>query len=303
VGKSVKGSAMQAVAMSRARARTTTTRSSNSSGKSTKHGTGSNNPGTRVMQRATWRARQNKKGSKSEIKEANDILKHLPSSLAKEYTSIHAFVSKMSFKSFMTVHLFQKMFLSWLSKLKGKEIPILAMEIILIHANFVKSETFPLIQSIVDDPLPFLAYLTKVLSSHDMNTTLLSKNFSWKNEKGPRQRKNSPVMYIMRKDVCSIGKCIMFIYEVAVISHIKLGKIGRCRSWSFIACDEAKNMPRMLEEETELTYLNLKGEMFNFVSNVLRGTVKHHSYSNDYINVPLLLRETRSLFPAQMQRR
>jgi ribosomal protein L19E len=106
VGKFVKVSAMQAVVMSRARARTTTARSSNSSGRSTKHGTGSNNPGTRVMQQVTWRACQNKKRSKFEIKEANDILKHLPSSLVKEYTSIHAFVNEMSFKSFLTVHLF-----------------------------------------------------------------------------------------------------------------------------------------------------------------------------------------------------
>jgi hypothetical protein len=89
MSKSVKVSAIQAVATSRARARTIATRSSNSSGKSTKHGTGSNNPGTSVMQRATWRARKNKKGSKFEFKEANDILKHLSSSLSKEYTSIH----------------------------------------------------------------------------------------------------------------------------------------------------------------------------------------------------------------------
>jgi hypothetical protein len=66
-------------------------------------------------------------------------------------------------------------------KIKRKRNPILVMEIILIHANFVKSETFPLIQSIVDDPLPSLVYLKGVLLSYDMNTTLLSKNFSWKN--------------------------------------------------------------------------------------------------------------------------
>jgi hypothetical protein len=81
------------------------------------------------MHRATWRAHQNKKGSKSEIKEANDILKHLPSSLAKEYMSIHVFATKMSFKSFIAVYLLQKMFLSWLSKLKGKETPSLSWKL------------------------------------------------------------------------------------------------------------------------------------------------------------------------------
>ena len=296
VGKSVKGSAAQAMSMSRARARTTTTGRSNMSNKPT-------NPAPRVVQRSTWKARNNKKNPKSSNKDSNEILKSLPSSLAKEYMTVHAIVSKMTFNDSIAIYLLQQMFLSWLLKQKGKEAPVHAMDFILRHANFVKTETFPLIKSIVDDPFPLLAYLTKVILSHDPDTKLLAKTFSSKNENMPKHNVKNPTMYMMRKFSSSIQECIILIYEVSVISHINLGKIGRCRSWTFITCNDDKNIPSLVEMEKIMSSLNLRGKMFNFVSSVLRGAVKHYSYMKHNLDVPSLLRETRIIFPARIQRR
>jgi hypothetical protein len=103
----------------------------------------------------------------------------------------------------------------------------------------VKFETFPLKQSIVDDPLPSLAYLTKVLLFHDMNTMLYPKYLSWRNKNGPRQRMNSP-------------EYIIFIYELTIYFPYQ-AETNRGHSF---ACDEAKNMPQMLEEEIVLVHLD-----------------------------------------------
>ena len=144
----------------------------------------------------------------------------------------HAIAIKISEKSFIATNILQRVFLSWLSRLKGKEIPIHTINFILMHANFVNVKTFPLIQAIFDDPYPFLRYLTKVVISQNMDTTVLAKNFSWRNS----DTKN-PIMYIMRKVGSSEQKFMLFIYEISMVSHVKHRKFGRVRCWSFISCN------------------------------------------------------------------
>jgi len=329
VGKSVKGSAMQAVAMSRAKARTNAGTRPTTDAKISKYGV-SGNLAPRAIQRSTWKAHKkkpNKSNNPSEKgKEVNEILKHVPSNLIKEYVAVQNFIFTLSLKRIRVINLYQKMFLAYLSNLKDKEVPIQAMEFILTHAYFVKTESFLLLQSIVEDPFPFLSYLTKVSLSHDTNITQIAKNFTWAAEKGHKKNVPNPTIYLMKQAASFTKIDLVLVHEVSVISHQSLGKIGRCRSWLFICSNKFNKLPWAKEKEkvikpysrysmsqlekeskvinnktnTALTNMNLNGEMFNFISTILRRVVNRQLKS---IDIPLLLRETKALFPSQIQTR
>ncbi len=289
VGKSVQGSAMQA--MQRARARATAIRSS--APPKPNIGSGS---APKDLKRSTWNAREMKKQTK---KESNETLKYLPSSLARDYIGI---LSKLATEESMTtiVNLLQKTFVMWLVKFKGDEIPFKAMEFILPHANYVNIQTFSLIQSVVIDPIPFLKYMSYILVSQFTNTIILSSNFGLRNKELPMTTMTNLTVYIMRKIKNSEQKSIIFIYEVSVISHISLKRIGRIKCWSFMQ----HNGNRLTAKEKDFATLNIRRDLFNFSSSIIRSFMKHSSYDNmSYLDMSLLLRETKSLFPTRIQRR
>ena len=306
VGKSVKGSAMQAVAMSRARAsanRSNPTRSAISKSAS-KSASNTGKPTQRVFQKSTWKARNNKKISEPKKPQENDIfLKNLPLSLAKEYMTLHTSIAKSSInRSFISMN-YQQFFVSWLSKLEGKEISLPTVGFILAHANLVRMQTFALLQTIVNHSYQFMTYLAKVISSQDSSSAILAKSFAWNSKKDSWHGSIDPVIFVMRKVNSPSKKMSMIvILEVGMKVHKKLGKFGRYRCWSLISHKEIKKIHNAAFNEVMLSNLNLKGELFNFVNTILERSLKY-SQSNLNYDVPSTLRASCRMFPTNYQKK
>lgn len=297
VGKSVKGAAMQAVAMSRARARASTSRPSNVTTVA-KPNTG--NPPPKVVRTSSWKTRNDKPNTRAEKQDNIEIMKYLPPSLAKEYMGAHNIIAKYSVPGFAASNILQKVFISWLPKFKGKQIHTFAMEFITLHANFVNVQTFQLMQSMFDDPCPFLTYLSKVLISQFNSTTILSKNFSWMHKERLKQNVMHPTVYIMRKIALSENQVMLLIYKISVFSTKEHGKFGQIKCWSFLNSQSKA----LAKKDTALASLDAKFDLFNFALSLLRGIIKNHSqhYTHN-ISIPSLLRETKAIFPTRVQRR
>lgn len=300
VGKSVQGSAIQAMAMSRARARATTGRPGSFS-KGTKLTTGSSPATTRkVMQRSSAKAPKVTNITRPEKANINEMLKRLPQSLAKEYIGSHAQMIKQYTSGNIASMHFQQFFIKWLLKMKGKEIPYNTVDFVLTHSNFLTVMTFPLIQSIVDNPRPFLSFFSSMFMSQLTDVTILSNNFSMRNHETDEYKPETHVIYLMKKCEFSEEKSMIFIYELSIISHVTLKRIGRLRCWSIT------NNPNktLMKRQSLFASLNVESEMFNFSLSILRGAIEHHA--NHYkhnIDISLLLRETQLLFPMRVQGR
>ncbi len=301
VGKSVKGAAMQAVAMSRARASRPNTSRSVMTAKSGRSLSSVSKPPQRVMQKSTWKARNNNKKAVDLIKKQDDdIIKNLPPSLAKEYKLLQLSILKKSISKNATPIVYQQFFLSWFSKGKEREIPLAAIQFILSHANLLKVHTSALIQEALKHPCQYLSYLIKVMQSQDRSTTILAKNYSNRQQDGGTDPIN-PTIYIMRKiDSFSKTRSMVVVYEISILHHQKLGKICRYRSWSLISCDEANNVFDPIFNNIFLTNLNIKGEAFNYVGTILRRSLKHHS-NNEGLDIASILRTCYHMFPSHMQ--
>lgn len=302
VGKSVKGSYKQAVAMSRARAASgsnasrsvmTTAKSGRSSSSA------STKPPQRVMHKSTWKARNSKKPITPKKNQDTDVLRMLPPTLGKEYKSLQTSLLKRSINDINKPMAYQQLFVSWLSTIKGKQVTLATINFVLSHANLVKVQTFALIQTALEHPHQFLSYILKVMLAQDTSTVLLAKNYSIQKNKDAHLL--NPTMYMMRKiNLLSKKRSMIVIYEISILSHNCLGKICRCRSWSLISCNEAKNVFDPIFNNIFLTNLNIKGESFNYVCTRLRRSLRHGLKDGD-LNIASTLRASFAMFPSHMQ--
>jgi len=119
------------------------------------------------------------------------------------------------------------------------------------------------------------------------------------------------------------------IHEIVIFSHPAKRLMGRCRSWLFLnskangheisvkeprakICRNRKRKNSLVNREWEslmtntitsvaMSHLNLSGAIFNFVSILLRRTAEKQAIKIGPLNVPLLLRESMTLFPPRIQ--
>ena len=197
--------------------------------------------------------------------------------------------------------IYQQFLVSWLSKLKEKEISLPTVGFILAHANLVRVQTFALLQTVVNNPYQFLTYLAKVILSQDRSSAILAKTFSWNSQKDSWEGRIDPVIFVMRKVYSPAKKISMIIIlEVGMKDHKKLVKICRYRCWSLISHKEVKNIDNAAFNEVMLSNLNVKGEVFNFVNTILERSLKY-SERNLNLDVPVTLRASCRMFPTKSQ--
>ena len=191
--------------------------------------------------------------------------------------------------------LYQRFFISWLSKVKENEIPLAAIEFILTHANLLGVQTFALLQFFSKNHYQFLTYLIEVMLSQDKSTTILAKNFSRHGQKDKSYI--LPILYIMRRiDSSSKKRSMIVIHEICIIGT----EICRYRSWSLITCDEARKVFDSIFDDISLTNLNIKGEVFNYACATLRKSLHYHLINSDQ-NISSTLRAAYHMFPSQIQ--
>ncbi len=301
VGKSVKGSAMQAVAMSRARARRSNPSRPMMTGKPTKPSTGTTKPTQRIMNKSTWKAQKTKKSLESQKAQDKDVLRFLPSALAKEYTVFQSSIIKSSPNGSVSSMLHQRFFQSWLSKSKDKEMSPQSVHFILSHANLLHVQSFYLVKSALNHSYQFLQYVVKVILSQDKNTTFLAKNFSRDTSQlNTFDGGIDQSIFIMRKiKHTMLGKGVVVIHEISIQNHNKLGKFCRCRSWSLLSSDEgSKTFFLSNSGYGLLSNFNIHGEIFNFACTRSMKSLEH---SSGNLNVSSILREAQRIFPSHVQ--
>lgn len=321
VGKSVKGSAHQALLHSRQRARANTA-------KPTASKIGS--------QRSYQKAKENS-GSKSSSslqqheKERlpQEDQNYLPPPLKKDFIALQGFIARNALRRSHTIGLHHSMFLSWFLNSSGKELPFLSMDTILRYATAIQTTTFPLIPSAVKHPILFILYFAKTaFSDHTQNITM-SKNFVWNNEKATGDIEKSTI-YLMQQIKSTTRSDVYLIHEVSIIRLRGIGKVGKCRSWTFMSTENAKDLKTLLhncsirrkskinkkfnvhhrEKESKrltkssilaLAELHPRLKMFMFALNILRRFSKGDIDAN--ISPSQLLCETMSMFPTHLQLR
>lgn len=331
VGKSVKGSDMQALAMARARAKAPRS----ASGSRTKVSSTNTNTSSHSKAQAI-KTRENPSIQKVKLLSLQDqsliekgvnskqrmFLENISSLLLKEYCALQNQLSSTILLRNTAIHTTQNLLLHRMTNLKGKELSASAMVFILTYGNLVKTEVFPLIQAAVSNPNPFIMYLKKSISKSSEGVVLL-------NTFANQTPQISKALYSMNKIADSKYYTAFLIHEITVFRHPSIGLMGRCRSWLFSnskanghgisvreprakICHNRKRKNSLVNREWEslmmntiasvaMSHLNLSGAIFNFVSILLRRTAEKQAIKMSPLNVPLLLQELMALFPQRIQ--
>jgi len=308
VGKSVKGSDTHMLAMARARARASAPRVLNG-GRFKAPST--NNNGNIHNQKSHIHKTREKSLPKPKVP---NLMENIPSSLVKEYRILQGHLSSLTLLRNTAIRMNQNLFLHRMTNLKRKELTFESMEFILTHGNLLKAEVFPLIQSAVVNPTPFILYLNKNISMSE--GIILSKNLTNHISQTPK------TMYTINRIVTSKYYTAYLIHDISIFKHPSKDLICRCRSWFFASSkinditwikekgSKRKNILSKREKESlmmnivssvALRYLNLSSAMFNFVSILLRRIAKQQEIKMSFSNVPLLLRESMKVFPQWKQ--
>ncbi len=310
VGKSVKGSAAQAMMQRRARARTTITPSAKV--------IGGNNVSSQRQQPQRQQKTSTNSQSEKEKKNKNtqEGLNFLPPSLLKDLLSLQSFTSSLSLRRISSFGLNQSLFCNWFMNLSGKELSFRSIDLILGYANAVRSTVFPLVQSAVSNPVPFLLYLAKSAFAHSSHIAVPKLGDV-----------NNPAIYVMKQIMTSKHFKIHLIHELSIVdTRGGLGKIGRCKTWMFIAsCTNSKpwakesnnaglRCTRYDQRKREKDSCKIKSaidmalivlhpplKMFMFSLNILRRIIIGEAQELKAISPPSLLREVLSVFPPQIQ--
>jgi len=322
VGKSVKGSDMQALAMARARAKAPRTSGSRTKVSSTNTSISSH---LKAQGHKTRDSSSLQKVKLSSLRESKQriFLEHISSSLLKEYCALQNHLSSTILLRNTAIHTTQNLLIHRMTHLKGKELSVAAMDFILTHGNLVQTQVFSLIQAAVINPTPFIMYLNKSISRSE--GLILSKNFT------NQTPQISKVLYTMNKIADSKYYTAYLIHEIVVFRHPTKGLMGRCRSWLFTnskanghetpvkeprvtSRKSRKRKNSLVNREWESLMINTitcvaitralqicRGAVFNFVSILLRRTANKQSIKMGPLNVPLLLRESMAIFPARIQ--
>ena len=316
VGKSVKGSAQQALMHSRQRART------NIPAKATGQRTRESSSSKSVTKIQTS-SQQDKNAKPQEPRN------YLPPSIQKEMSCLHTFFGTKSLRISQTVGISQTMLVSWLTNNAGKEMSFQAMETMLHYATAINTTMFPLVPSAVTNPIPFILYFAKNAFPDALKNTTLSKNFVWNKDKVTGDLDN-PSLYVMQKLISNKHFEVFLVHEISVKHLTGMGKIGTCRSWIYTSQKDTRNVKawarginaiptnssrkkhdvlrrekdsfKILKASTfALLFLQPDLKMFMFTLNILRGIAKGIVDPNT--STTQLLRETMSTYPNNMQQK
>jgi len=314
VGKSVKGSAQQALLHSRQRARVNPKIVSTTKFTSPK---GRDNTSTKLATKSPAHSQQEK------IVRPTEIRNYLPAQLQKDILSLLAFLASRSLRGSQTNVLYQTIFCNWFLNLNGKEMSFLAMESILRNATAIKTTFFPIVSSAVEYPTPFILYFAKNMFPETV--TILSRNFIF--DDSNRDIVN-PSIFIMHEVMKSNHFQIYSIHEVGIKSIQGFGKLGFVRSWLIYSSNDKvqkmwdvgvndpainfrrKNSIRCREAESNsiskishlaLLCLQPQLKMFMFSVNLLRQAVKGNIDRN--ISIINLLHEVLTVFPNTIQQK
>jgi hypothetical protein len=321
VGKSVKGSAYQAQLHSRARARSSTSKTvqGRSNSQRISNQKGKDNSGSKTSSKSSTSQQEKDKVSEEEQN-------YLPPPLKKLFMALQSILAAKSLRRSHTIGLHQSMLLSWFLDSEGKELPFLSMDTILRYATALQTITFPLVPSAVTNPIPFILYFAKTAFPDHTKNINISKNFVWNNKKATGNLEKSTI-YLMQRIMSTKSSNVYLMHEISVV-HLKgIGKVGKCRSWTFIGNKNAKDFKNWIKDSnqrnfnkknsiyhrekdsnkvTQVSTLSLMAlhpslKMFMFALNILR------RFARGDIDVSIsptqLLHETMSNFPTNIQLR
>lgn len=316
VGKSIEGSAQQALLASRARARITPKISTK---KNSKEPASVIKPVTKI-----------KDTSKQDTEESI----YFPPSLRKEFLALQLFIAIRSLRLQSCSSLSQKLYISWFAQLEGKEMPFRSVETIISHAVPIGTIVFPVSTLATMNPAPFLLYFIKAAfnSQNEANPITLSKNFLWSNQQVSGDI-DHPVIYTAKIIWDRKGRHAYLLQEISMSQIHRVGqtnKLGICRSWILVGSDSSSVLksiidgseiiprPQVRRRELKKTlscsyriYRHVVKFMttlqpilysFMFSLNILRRSAVGISDKNNATSPPALLREVMSIFPESVQR-
>jgi hypothetical protein len=314
VGKSVKGSAQQALLHSRQRARVNPKIVSNAKFNSQK---GRDHSATKSATKSSTNSQQEKFVRPAEIRN------YLPAQLHKDVLSLLALTVSNSLRGSQTTGLYQSIFGNWFLSLNGKEMSFLAMESILRNATAIKTITFPLVSSAIERPIPFILYFARNMFPETI--TIISRNFVI--DDANREVIN-PSIFIMHRVMKGGHFQTNAIHEIGIKAVQGFGNLGIVRSWLIstatdirrklrdVGLDDSdaifrrKNTIQNREAESSglckishvaLLCLQPQLMMFMFSVNFLRQAVKGNI--NQSISTVNILHDIVTVFPSNIQRK
>lgn len=216
VGKSVKGSAQQALLHSRQRARVnrkvvSTTKLNAQKGRDNASKSATKSSGNSQVEKNVRPA---------------DNRNYLPAQLHKDVLPLLALISDKSLRGSQATGLYQSIFGNWIVRLNGKELSFLAMESILQNATAIKATMFSLVSSAVERPIPFMLYFVRNMFPEP--NTILARNFVL--DDSTRDISN-PSIFVMHRVVNETHFQTYVIHEVGIKTIQGFRKLGCVRSW------------------------------------------------------------------------
>lgn len=315
VGKSIQGSAQQALLASRARARVTPKTSSKKSAKDVLSNS-----------KSVVKARD------ANAQDTEEIV-YFPPTMRKEFLALQTFMATKSLRLQICSAISQNLYSSWFLQLEGKELPFRSVETILGHSISIGTKIFPISPLATSNPVPFFLYFlaSSFPNFLDSAVTTLSKNFVW-NKKQVTGDVDRPVLFAMKKIWEKRGRNMYLIQEISMVRVRRIGrimKIGSCRSWILMGSSDngiAKNiinnidtydnsqhkrydMKKRKKDALRIQRYGMKCSeilqpsllSFMFSLNLLRRAAMGNPDQDNPVSAPALLREVMSIFPSSIQ--
>ena len=315
VGKSIQGSAQQALLASRARARVTPKLSSKKS-----HKDAPSNP------KAVVKARD---GHAQDTEESI----FFPPNLRKEFLALQMFIVARSLQHQVCWAMFQQLYSSWIVQLEGKELPFRSIETIVGHSISIGVKIFPISPLATSNPVPFFLYFLKSSFPNFCESTVMtiSKNFVW-NSKHVTGDVSRPIIFAMKKIWDKKGRSMYLMHEISFVKIRRVGqilKLGSCRSWILMGSSDRSFLGNIINNVGAFNNVNhrrfdgkklrkdalriqrygmkcskiLQPSLLSFMFsiNILRRAAMGHLDQDYPVSPPALLREIMSIFPFSIQ--
>ena len=314
VGKSIQGSAQQALLASRARARVTPKVSSKKSAKDVPSSS-----------KSAVKARD------ANAQDTEEII-YFPPTMRKEFLALQTFIATKSLRLQMCSAMSQHLYSSWFLQLEGKELPFRSVETILGHSVSISTKVFPISPLATSNPVPFFLYFlaSSFPRFRDSAVMTLSKNFVWNNKQvtGDVDR---PVLFAMKKIWDKRGRNMYLIHEISMVRVRRIGrimKIGSCRSWILMGSSDGGIVKSIINNDAYYNSQHKRYDMkkrkkdalriqrygmkcseilqpsllsFMFSLNLLRRAAMGNPDQDNPVSPPALLREVMSIFPSSIQ--
>jgi len=231
-----------------------------------------------------------------------------------------------SLRRMYTIGLHQSTLMNWFLGADGndKELPFLAIKIILKNATALQTSIFPLIPSAVTNPTHFQLYFSKTAFP---STSKFPTIYFHAKHNGSLERRTK---YFMQKAFSTKTSNVYVMHELSVISLKGVGSIGKCKSWAYTEhrkTKETKNWmkgpsPQIVYRRSEksdvykrekasnklskITALSLVAlqpslKMFMYALNILRRFATGDVNARTCPSPTQLLHETMTIFPAKVQ--